>query len=539
MNRLKCFIHAYVPINRFTIATLFVLATVLLIPRLVGFHFFAGEYLWTEDGNIFLNQAQSLGVASLWHPYNGYLHAYPRLIAFCANYFELVSRPFVFLVGWYLAYLFMFLLLILRAKELGASFYSLVFLVTLVSLQPNYGENFFNITNAQWLLATGLSVLILTISSEPFRITFTRFVFLLLMGLTGPFSIILIPVLALKAFLQKDVKNNAWIFITLLGCALVQIYCLVNSGRAATGGINTQFWVWMTALFRDLLFGANKLSTIVAAVVFWTLLLTVIIDKYRVNKITTTLTLPATFLCTAVLFILAGLYTNKSDPMTTTALGDGNRYTWIPFVLIVFCAILVSSQRRVIQVSLFGLAMFICYIDFHHTSLPNSQFKSFANFANYKEVTIPINPIWMNSMWYINGIPFDKKPLNRLYQVELDSTKVVASGAEIKKSLSGIEVESNSNDPSLILPGKFECTHASDFAVEIELTRSKEGWMQLFWNNTSNFTELNSMRRWYPAGLVKAQFAFPNIQDGVYLRFDPLEIPGHAEISKITAYCLP
>jgi hypothetical protein len=137
----------------------------------------------------------------------------------------------------------MFLLLILRAKELGASFYSLVFLVTLVSLQPNYGENFFNITNAQWLLATGLSVLILTISSEPFRITFTRFVFLLLMGLTGPFSIILIPVLALKAFLQKDVKNNAWIFITLLGCALVQIYCLVNSGRAATGGINTQFWV--------------------------------------------------------------------------------------------------------------------------------------------------------------------------------------------------------------------------------------------------------------------------------------------------------
>lgn len=43
------------------------------------------QYLWAEDGSIFINQAHTLGLAALWQPYAGYLHLYPRLVALLAN----------------------------------------------------------------------------------------------------------------------------------------------------------------------------------------------------------------------------------------------------------------------------------------------------------------------------------------------------------------------------------------------------------------------------------------------------------------------
>ncbi|MGA2654651.1 MAG: hypothetical protein ABSF18_01560, partial [Gammaproteobacteria bacterium] len=39
------------------------------------------DYLWAEDGQVFLTQALQMGLNSLWEPYAGYLHLYPRLFA--------------------------------------------------------------------------------------------------------------------------------------------------------------------------------------------------------------------------------------------------------------------------------------------------------------------------------------------------------------------------------------------------------------------------------------------------------------------------
>ena len=224
-----------------------------------------------------------MGISSIWSPYQGYSHVYPRLIAFVANYFELIHRPLIMLAGWFMAYIFMFFVLIRKANNLGIGFSSSLFLVILVSLQPNYGENFFNITNSQSLLGATCQCLHLQ-ANESFRLSTARFVLLLLLGLTGPFSIILVPVLFLKAIVLKDLKKNSWIYLVMLGCAAVQTLVIINSGRAAPEGISTAPWDWFISFFQIALFGANSLSAMGAALLFWVLLIFVIYDKQNFNE---------------------------------------------------------------------------------------------------------------------------------------------------------------------------------------------------------------------------------------------------------------
>ncbi|MGJ0486934.1 MAG: hypothetical protein ACR65R_20705 [Methylomicrobium sp.] len=526
----------------FQFTALLALAVALLIPRLDGLDYFPGKYLWAEDGNIFINEAESLGIPSLWRPYNGYLHIYPRLVSIVANYFHLDMRPTILILGWLIAYLFLFAVLIRRASSLGVGLFSLIFLVILVSLQPHYGENFFNITNSQWMLGSGLSVLVLTSVDESFHISASRFILLLLLGLTGPFSIILIPILVLKAFFAKDVKKNLWIYLTLLVCATVQLSILLNSGRATSGTINAQAWDWVTSFFQILLFGTNNPGEKVAAISFWVLILILMVDKRGevTQEVSTARILPFFFLLTAILFIIASQYSHKENPMLMTAPGGGNRYTWIPYTLIFFSAILLSKDKRLIRFFLFAFGSMICYKNFHHVSSPNLQFKSFANFAKYENLMIPIHPQWPKFPgWYIDGIASGQYSLEHISQFNIKQDNMSVIGAQSNLSLTELEIESKTNDPILILRDKVICNKASDIALKIDITRSIEGWMQIFWDKDGNFSEPNSLKRYYPAGLVQAQFAFPYNPEGIYIRLDPLDVPGKAKISQVTAYCLP
>ena len=100
-------------------------------------------------------------------------------------------------------------------------------------------------------------------------------------------------------------------------------------------------------------------------------------------------------------------------------------------------------------------------------------------------------------------------------------------------------MDSGSNVPILESNSRFICENSTDVGLEIEINRSSEGWMQVFFNNTPRFSEVKALRRWYPSGLVTAQFAFPNESGGFYIRLALSELPGKDKIEKITIYCLP
>ncbi|KTD14142.1 hypothetical protein Lgra_0752 [Legionella gratiana] len=522
-------------VDFFSFFALLILVIVLLIPRLGGLDILSGKYLWAEDGTIFINEAQFIGFASLWKPYAGYLHVYPRLVAIIANYFSLDIRPIIYFIGWMLSYLFLFWILNKKAKIFETSFLSLVFLFILVSFQRYNSQNLFNISYSQWMLGAALSLLVLT-KDPSFKSSALNIILLFLLGLTGPFSLILIPILILKSFIIKDFRKNIWMYLVVIGSGIVQLCILLHSERLGSKTIDPHIWDWLTSFIQIVLFGANTVLTKICALFFYVILMITMFSKTNLTLKQSEIKIQVALnMMGAVLFIFAAQWACKENPMAV-ALDDATRYVWIPQTLIFFSAIIISNNNLLTQIALFTVAFIICFQQFHPVTFQNLQFKSFANFANYTNITIPISPQWAEFPgWHINGVPRNNVPAE---QVNIKFSTISVAGAKTNLLKNKFEIISISNDPMLTFNNKIICKKASDVGLEFNIWRSHEGWMQVFWDNNGMFSEQKSLRRWYPSGLVKAQFALPYAHGGVNIRFDPLEMPGEIKVNNIKVYCL-
>ena len=135
-----------------------VLSTALLALRMDG-PYYIGKYLWAEDGNVFINQANQLGVGSIFLPYAGYLHVYPRTFAYLSSFFSLAVRCKFYLQAWWIAYWLMLIAIITRVFDLRVNSFVVFIMCISIPLQSNSGEVLFNITNSQWMLAVALCIL--------------------------------------------------------------------------------------------------------------------------------------------------------------------------------------------------------------------------------------------------------------------------------------------------------------------------------------------------------------------------------------------
>ena len=179
----------------------------------------------------------------------------------------------------------------------------------------------------------------------------------------------------------------------------------------------------------------------------------------------------------------------------------------------------------------------VCFMNQHAVVYANLQFPSFARWAEIKAVTIPINPVWPTFPgWHINAVAHQSEPT--AISVELNENTLILHQLVQHKDQPLLSLEAVASDPYLIVKAPLACAQARDIGVEIELNRASEGWTQLFWGKDLAFVEGNSLRRWYPAGAVRAQFAFPAATPATYIRFDPLEASGAVHISALKVYCL-
>ncbi|HLA77233.1 MAG TPA: hypothetical protein VJU18_06620 [Vicinamibacteria bacterium] len=515
-----------------------VVAVVCLIPRWDR-GYSAGRYLWAEDGSVFINQAQRLGLESLWTPYRGYIHAYPRLVALVGTLFELRAQPYVFLVGWAFAFAVMTATMVARASRLGLGRFQVWVLVALVALQPN-DEVFFNITNSQSLLGTALATW--TLSSRSRRSSLPECIFLALLSLTGPFSIWIAPLLLLRGLLKGESRQIASYLV--LVCAAIQAGLLLSSNRfSQAAGLDRDLGTWLGAFGSMVLFGARRPGTLAAACVFWVAFLCALLrprgDESTdgvVRRRVAWLTLAA-----AMLSVLAAFYTAKAHPTGILTPESGGRYTWIPYSLVFFAAAIASvglTRLWYLTVSTLGL---ICCAHFQVAVRPDLRFESYVNLARYRSVIIPIGPEWRPRYpgWHIESTDPGNDPSSILEPYSIEDVAVATDGLALERSGSALAVQSATADPALVLTRPIVCPGASDIGIEIKMARNREGLMQLFWDPSGDFNAAHSIRRFYPAGEIQAQFAFPAVADGTYVRFDPLEQPGEARISEILVYCLP
>jgi hypothetical protein len=516
-------------------------AMISLIPRIDG-TYFNGKYLWAEDGNIFINQAQSLGLSAIWTPYAGYLHAYPRLIAHIGSFFDLTIQPYIFLSGWVLSFAFLVAVITVRAVNLGLSVFHTCLLVALVALQPATSEMFFNVTNSQWMLAAALTLYILANADSNRVLSSSEYVLLAVLCLTGPISIFLLPLLILQGLANKNIKQNIWLYLTVSLCAFVQVMVVLGSGRIKAPALSPDLEALFYTSWSLVSFSAFTPAAIVSASLFWVAFACVMFYLLKDNSIEAIARMRVSLLLlgASILYILVSLYAQKENFWILFNKDGGNRYTWIPYTLIFFSAFIASNEFKKMQTLIILSISTICLLHFHPVSLQNLQYQSYVNFSNYHPVVIPINPSWKKFPgWHIKVVDSKRNTDSIMYNYEIEYDTILESGRsnDLRDSASG---DFSGTDRSAFFFKKpVSCTGASDIGVEIEMIRSKEGWTQLFWDPLKNFTDQNSVKRFYPAGEIKAQFAFPNAHHAFNLRLDLLGQYNQVQLKQMMIYCLP
>jgi len=515
--------------HRINYLIFFSLILIVLFIRIGNLNFIDGRYLWAEDGNIFINQALSLKWESIFKTYNGYIHLYPRLISLFAVQLNLVFLPIVFFVAWIVAVLYSSFVIFKWLYKQTDSIIIAMFVPLLVLLQPNSGEVFFTITNSQWFLS--LALIILLIDKE-YKVNYKNFFVLILLGLTGPFSVLILPILFFSIIIRKDLKENYLKYLIILSTALIQVYFIANSNRVG-GDVDTNIFHWLKSFFIFITFGTKGFFAILSILIWLTLFIYLIKFFYDVYKKRFTDKQINGLILLMGLFILyfAGLWSAKQLPYILNPIGGGARYFVVPYALLFISLPLFINQKKILYGVLF-LIFIVCVQQFTKVERPSLNYQSFIWFAQYnKKLNIPISPQWETYPgWHIEIKNYKIKSVKPIIIPEKNISLINA----VK---SGNSFESINNDMQLLFDVPVQCKYSPHIGVEVDLNRADAGWSQIFYANSSNvFSEKNSLRRYYPSGSVIMHFAFRN-KNITKIRIDPTEQQEQIKIEAIKLYC--
>mgnify|MGYP000902325586 FL=1 len=522
-----------------TVMLVILAATVSLYLRIDQFHHLASRHLWAEDGNVFLNDASS-GWATLWRPYAGYIHLYPRLIALISQCVELINRPNILLCGWLISYALLVHAIARLMRSVGASPIHTAAAVALVSLQPQNGEVLFNITNSQWMMGAALFTIAITPQQGTERTTPLWLGVVVLMGLTGPFSIILAPIIILYLWHRPTWRGNRSLYAVIVATSVIQAWVLLSSGRATQPGTIAPFSEWLATLTRQLTLGAGKPITYVAAFLFLSLSSYLLLKTPKDSPARqTSVVAMMSFLAIA----LASAYASKEAPILTSPLSSGSRYNWIPYTLIILYGIVISARSdKKTRLLLMAAVSLISMKATKATIVEELQFESYARFSEIKPVIIPINPVWnMYPGWHISARP--STAIQSKADIDTDFPASLLRKDLIPTSSSTVEdkmvlIKSESGIENSVFDIGDQCRKHLSVGLEIDLQRDNDGFVTLRWSESEGFPEQNSLKRWYPKGAITAQFAFQRGHQSRFLQITPMDSQGTSIINSIRIYCL-
>jgi hypothetical protein len=497
---------------------------VLILPRGLGWHSIT-ESLWTEDSSIFLNQAYSLGSATLWTSYQGYLHTFQRLVCLLAVRLPLAATPYLLCTGWCVAFVAMVYVLDQRLRRRGFHLAWIAAVVSLIALQPHGGEVYFSLTNTQWVL--GLTLALYLCLPEPDPRHRIELLAVAVVCITGPFSLLFLPILAVQALTRRDIATRWRTYLLVTAGALVQLMVLLGSNRLKTPVVTGDtFTNWMTAAVTFMTFGTRTGVVVSLAVAFWAAVLLAaarILVRRRAHE---RLGDVAYLLSGAFLMFGVSLYSVSlwSSVTSISPLGGGGRYYFVPYGLVFTAALLLVHAARAVVFPVrpwmqAGVAFAVCAISFGPERRENLQWQAFARFATlHPGIEIPINPQWNFSPTW----------------------KVIPPESATTRSVSAISIplENSSIGPSGVVFKVVACGDSKMIGLEADVWREKAGYAVMeWWSDGAGSGESRKLQRYYPEGAVRMQFAFSRQRGQTLVRVMP-SVSADATIRTLSIYCL-
>jgi hypothetical protein len=220
-------------------------------------------YPYAEDGKIFYQQANDLGLRSLFVPDGGYLHVGLRIMAFFLAMFPPSLMPFA-MVSAALAiqagvatYIYSDEI----SNLVSSQFYRGLFAFIYIGL-PDVDEVYGHFVNSQWHLAILSSLLIFGKIPSTRTGKIVRLVFVAILSLTGPFVAFLLPLTVCKFYRTRRRFN--------LGLLVCSLPCFVQLGLVALSSrpTRTSHFLHSPLLFPRAFGGRGLFSAAIAPSLF-------------------------------------------------------------------------------------------------------------------------------------------------------------------------------------------------------------------------------------------------------------------------------
>jgi len=224
---------------------------------------------WAEDGTLFFQEAFNHGfLGTILQPASGYLHSLPRLVAGLSLLVPMEQAPLVFNLTAFVVQLIPALYLLSpRMAHLIPSFPARALAALLYVALPASYETHVNLTNSHWHLAlAAVCILSATPATNP-RSQTLEACLAVLFSLTGPFSILFLPLVAPR--LLRVVKGalpvrGQVVSVVVAAGAVIQLGCAAASARISTaaaqsGTLSLQELMTVVSMhtFFNALFGIN------------------------------------------------------------------------------------------------------------------------------------------------------------------------------------------------------------------------------------------------------------------------------------------
>ncbi|MGF7210513.1 hypothetical protein GGE65_005120 [Skermanella aerolata] len=350
--------------------------------------------LWAEDGVIFLQQQLSLGLGAIFTPYAGYLHLLPRLNAFLIDKFiglEYVPAGYVAGALLIIAIGSIFVALARLPWPAGPLF------ALATAMVPHGGEVFLNITNVQWMVAPLLMVIAIQDEPRNRRCMAIDLTAVSIVGLTGPFILFMAPFIAARMFWQERSRYNVALAITAFMAAGIQIVFIFHSNQngaennlssAMIPNILSNFWSGLLLGFVTQLPVGFRL--------FGLVLISLMICMVWLSLPNQTKVFTAMFLTVGILVFAAAVKKLGAISESIHPVGAGQRYFYIPYVLISWGCVLGVLQARK-PANWIAIALVLMIIastgrSFQAPSLPDMEWRKHVALLGTDPLQIPINP---------------------------------------------------------------------------------------------------------------------------------------------------
>ncbi|WP_143542789.1 hypothetical protein [Rhodococcus qingshengii] len=200
-----------------------------------GIQRFLHPGFWAEDGRNFFADAFNQGIASIFEPYNGYLHVIPRLVALPMSAAPLSTAPALFAVSAAVMYLVMIspvlsdrIAWLIPTKVARSIAYLLLCLLPVMN--EVYGST------ANLIFIGGITLFLFVISDDPTTRggRAAELVAMTLLGLSGPLMVLFVPFFAYRWWCRRS-GHSLLVGVTAAMTAAIQLAIYLCSSRSETG----------------------------------------------------------------------------------------------------------------------------------------------------------------------------------------------------------------------------------------------------------------------------------------------------------------